>query len=304
MHRSSALIGILIVTAVSGCAATGDVTRSESIVIQGSDTEVQLVSSLVEEFTRTHPEADISVTGGGSATGIAALLNGEADIANSSRPLNETERASAMEQDLNIAEFILARDGLSVVVHPSNPVQELTLAQVGAIFRGEITNWKEVGGADKPIVLYGRQSTSGTFGFFRDAVVKDDYADTLRQMEGSQAIVDAVIADENGIGYVGVGYVKGETGEVRTDMKVLGISASEGEAAASPLDEAAVLDGRYPISRPIFQFLPATPVEGSVIEAFLAFEASDEGKAIIEQMGFYEPSAADQQINAAILRTH
>lgn len=299
MRASRALSGALSLALLSGCA--GSVTGTQSVIIQGSDTEVQLVSSLVEAFSALRADADISVTGGGSATGIAALLNGEADIANSSRALNEKERDIAAEKGIDVVEFVLARDGLSVVVHPSNPVGSLTVDQIGAVFRGEITSWKDLGGADAPIVLYGRQSTSGTFGFFRDAVLKDDYAATLRQMEGSQAIVDAVTADENGIGYVGVGYVKDGAGAPRSDLKVLSVAASAGGEAASPLDSAAVLEGRYPISRPIYQYLPAAPAADSVIEAFLAFEASEEGKTIIEKMGFYEPTAADRAANASAL---
>lgn len=281
-------------------AQTG--TDSDQLVIQGSDTEVQLVSTLAETFGKAHADAAISVAGGGSAVGIAALINGETDIANSSRAMKEEEIDSAKEKGRDPQEFILARDGLSIIVHPSNPLASISMDQISRVYRGEVTNWKDIGGPDAPIVLYGRQSTSGTFGFFREAVVQADYSVSMRQMEGSQAIVDAVTADVTGIGYVGVGYVKDATGAARSDVKVLSVSAGEGEAV-SPLDGAAVEAGRYPIARPIYQYLPSVPAAGSVTEQFLRFEASDEGQAIVEKAGFYRANAADRAQNDAFFAT-
>jgi phosphate transport system substrate-binding protein len=172
------------------CACTGQISDTgsseQSLVIKGSDTEVQLVSNLAEAFIAAYPGSDISVTGGGSATGIASIINGEADIANSSRQMSEEEQVLAAEHGITVSEFILANDGLSVIVHRSNPVTELTLEQIGKIFSGEITNWDELGGPSMKIVLYGRQSTSGTYGFFRDTVVKSDYARSDHAQYGRQ----------------------------------------------------------------------------------------------------------------------
>ncbi len=288
---------------LSACSSTADVTSgeaSEALVIQGSDTEVQLVSALAEAYTTENPDANISVAGGGSAVGIAALLNGETDITNSSRALNEKERAAAAEKGLDVQEFILARDGLSIVVHAENAVEKLTMAQLASIFSGTVTNWKDVGGADMPIVLYGRQSTSGTFGFFRDTVVKGDYATDLRQMEGNEAIVAAVRNDTGGIGYVGVGYVKDENGELRADMRVVPVAADDASEAVSPLDREAVLSGRYPIFRRIYQYLGAVPAKDSAIELFLRFEVSEAGQALIEKSGFYGLTADDRTQNDAL----
>lgn len=286
----------------AACTPAANVLQSESVVIQGSDTEVQLVSALVESFTGAHSEADMSVTGGGSAVGIAALINGEADIANSSRPMSSEEKTAADANGIDVQEFIVARDGLSVIVHPSNEVMSLTVAQLGSIFRGEVINWQDVGGADAPIVLYGRQSTSGTFGFFRDAVMKADYAQSMRQMEGTEAIVDAVAADENGIGYAGVGYVKDEDGGPREEVAVLPMKLEDG-TMASPLNEEDVLSGRYPIARPIYQYLAEKPAAGSVIDAFIRFESSVEGESIIRSMGFYPVSDADRAANEYVTGT-
>lgn len=283
---------------LSACATKGN---DNEIVIQGSDTEVQLVSALVEAFSTLHPEAHMSVAGGGSAVGIAALINGETDIANSSRQMKAEEIAIAKEKGKNPQEYILARDGLSVIVHPSNTVTTLTLAQVGEIYAGKITNWKEVGGTDGPIVLYGRQSTSGTFGFFRDTVVQADYAASMRQMEGTEAVVDGVTADTQGIGYAGIGYVADQDGNPRGDVTILTIASTEGAEAISPLNQEAVMTGKYPIFRRIYQYLPDLPAKDSLIAELLAFESSEEGLTIVQNQGFYPLTAEDAALNKTVL---
>lgn len=294
---SSVAIAVLL----TSCAPSSPDATSNSLVIKGSDTEVQLVSNLAEAFAETHADLDLSVTGGGSATGIASLLNGEIDLANSSRPLSEEERAQATDRGLSVVEFILARDGLSVIVHPDNPIESLTMAQVASLYSGDATDWSDVGGPSDSVVLYGRQSTSGTFGFFRDAVVKDDYSPEMRNMEGSQAIVEAVKNDPNGIGYVGVGYVKDGDGNALDGIKIIPIMADAGSDPVSPLDREAVLAGRYPISRPIYQYLPSAPEPGSAVESFLQFESSAEGQIIVEAAGFYPVTQQDAAANRAAL---
>ena len=296
MKKLLSLLPVLML--ITACNQTPD-TEQESVVIQGSDTEVQLVSTLVEAFAKDHPDASISVAGGGSAVGIAALLNGETDIANSSRMMKQEEWGQAAAKKLDVQEFILARDGLSVIVHPENILQRLSVDQIGKIFRGEIANWKDVGGSDAPIVLYGRQSTSGTFGFFRDTVVKGEYASTMRQMEGSQALVDSVVADKNGIGYVGVGYVKDASGEAKAEIKIISVSLTPDGTVYSPLDKEAVESEAYPIARQIFQYLPSVPKKGSVLEQFMRFEASEEGQKIVEESGFYGTIGKDEEKNAS-----
>lgn len=295
-----AFVGIVAV-AIVAWRSSSDVSSNESLVIKGSDTEVQLVSNIAEAFANGHDEADIAVTGGGSGTGIAALLNKEIDIANSSRPLKQEEWDTAKAAGLDVQEFILARDGLSVITHPSNAIKFLTMEQIGKMYSGIITNWKDVGGPDASIVLYGRQSTSGTYVFFRDTVVRADYAASMRTMEGSQAIVDAVKADINGVGYVGVGYVKDLEGKPRSDLNILSVADKSGSTPVSPLDEPAVLSGQYPIFRPIYQYLARIPAKDSIIDQFLRFELSDEGIAIIKQAGFYSLTASDVSANQAFL---
>ncbi len=288
--------------------ATNTAPAGETLVIQGSDTEVQVVSNLAEAFaeqnTGTAEQAiDISVTGGGSAVGIAALINGTTDIANSSRLMNAEERAQAEEKGVDVQQIAFALDALSVVTHPDNALASMSVADLGRIYRGEITNWKELGGDDAAIVLYGRQSTSGTFGFFRDTVLKADYSPDMRQMEGTQAIVEAVAADEHGIGYVGVGYLLDEQSGATDRVHVVALESAKDDLPISPLDKAAVLAGNYPLARSIYQYFNGTPVEGSTLKNFLIFELSPAGQAIVEESGFYEVTAADRAANAATLGT-
>lgn len=303
MHKKILALSAALLLAGCGQASVTGNTDSQEVIIQGSDTEVQLVSALVEAFSADHPDARISVAGGGSAVGIAALINGETDIANSSRQMKSQEIQSAKDKGFDPQEFILARDGLSVIVHPSNPVTTLTMEQLGKIYKGDITNWKDVGGEDGPIMLYGRQSTSGTFGFFRDTVLKADYSENMRQMEGTQAIVDGVLADKQGIGYAGVGYVVGADGAQRDDLKVVTISAVEGQPAVSPLDMEAVMSGKYPIFRRIYQYTPKAPAKDSLLAKLLEFEVSDAGLAITRKQGFYPLTSEDVAHNAAIFQT-
>ena len=276
--------------------------KEQHLTIKGSDTEVQLVSNLVEAFLEENPNANISVTGGGSGVGIAALLNGEIDVANSSRKMKDEELLQAKNKNLDVQEFILARDGLSIIVHPQNPVEKLTLDQIRKIYKGEIINWKDVGGKNERIVLYGRQTTSGTYIFFRDFVVKDDYSPEMKNMEGSQAIVDAVKVDKNGIGYVSVGYIKDENGRPRQEIKIVPIVQETNDIAISPLDKEAVKRGDYPISRPIFQYLAHLPAKDSLLEKFLLFETSSEGQEIIEKTGFYSLTEVDVKQNQLLFK--
>jgi phosphate transport system substrate-binding protein len=171
------------------------------------------------------------------------------------------------------------------------------MAQIGAIYRGEIKNWKEFGGANQPISLYGRQSNSGTFVFFQEHVLgKQDYSADMKRMNGNAQIVEGVMADKAGIGYVGVGYIVDQkTGKVRPGIKVLNVSKDAESKAFSPLDKAAVDSGDYPVARPLFQTTNGIP-KGSV-KAFLEFELSPEGQNIVEKEGFFPIGAGIQADN-------
>ncbi|MBN1869309.1 MAG: phosphate ABC transporter substrate-binding protein [Candidatus Omnitrophica bacterium] len=255
-------------------------SHAQMIQVKGSDTLINLVQKLAEEYMMKNPGKNIAVTGGGSGTGVAALLNNKCDIANASREMSLKEYEQASDRGITPVTIVVALDGLSIIVNPDNSVEELTKDQVAKIFRGEIRNWSEVGGKDMPVNLYGRQSNSGTYEFMKTAVLKGDFSGKMSRMNGNAQIVAAVQADESGIGYVGVGYVKDSTG-----IKVLNIALKEGGEYASPLDKIKVDTGIYPLSRPLYQFVNGNP-QGDVKE-FIAFELSPEGQRIVEEEGFF-----------------
>ena len=185
---------VTFITLTLGCFCSSSWAQN-TIQIKGSDSEVNLVQRLAEVFMEKNPGVNISVTGGGSGTGIAALLNKTTDIANSSRDLEPKEMDAFKKDGVNPFRVVFATDAVSAIVHPSNPVTKLTLPQLGKIFKGQVTNWKEVGGKDEKISLYGRQSNSGTFVFFREHVLKADYSPKMKAMNGNSQIAEAVKRD-------------------------------------------------------------------------------------------------------------
>lgn len=255
------------------------------IQIKGSDSEVNLVQKLAEEFMKKNPGVNIAVTGGGSGTGIAALINKTTDIANSSRDLSPKEAEAAKKAGVEPFRVIFATDGISAILHPDNPVSKLTLEQLGKIFKGDIRNWKEVGGPDMTISLYGRQSNSGTYVFFREFVVKADYSPHKKMMNGNAQIVEGIQRDKAGIGYVAVGYVVNDKGEVKPGVKMMKIAKDAQSEAYSPAVLENVMTGRYPISRPLNQYLVGNPT-GKVLD-FVKFELSPEGQEIVRKQGFF-----------------
>ncbi len=296
------LITLLMVILVSGCAGnnnnpTGN-SISQEIEIKGSDTLLQSVSNLAEAYTKNNPKARISVTGGGSGTGIAALINGEIDIADASRPIKEKEVQQAKERSIEPWEFIIARDTLSVIVHNNNPVTKLTKDEIGSIYSGKITNWKEVGGNDQKITLYGRQSTSGTYAYFMENIVKDDYSPHMRNMEGNQAILDAVKQDRTSIGYVGIGYILTSKGTPVPGIKIISIAEKQGTPYISPQDG----NSQYPISRALYQYFSGKPEKNSAIHNFLLFELSADGQEIVKRSGFFSITANDKKQNDNLLK--
>ena len=227
---------------------------SGSYQIKGSDSEVNVVQSLVEAFYEINPNVEFSVTGGGSGVGISALTAGEIDVANSSRPMSDSEIESARANGVEPIPIVFAMDGLAVIIHADNQVENLTVEQVGKIFAGEITNWSEVGGADSPISLYGRQSNSGTYVFFRERVVKGDYSPAKKNMNGNSQIVEGVRADVSGIGYVAMGFIQGTTG-----IKAVGLAETAAGPFVTPTELDRVKAGEYVLTRPLYQYYGVQP---------------------------------------------
>ena len=282
------LLGILILGL--GLIWNSNAQAQEMLQIKGSDTLINLVQRLAEVYMEENPGKYIAITGGGSGTGIAALINKKCDIANASRLMKSKEIAQASDQGVTVNRVVIAMDGLSVITHSRNLIKQLTVGQIGKIFRGEITNWSDVGGSNTPITLYGRQSNSGTFVFFRDAVLKGDYSQKMNRMNGNAQIVEAIKQDVSGIGYVGVGYVKDATG-----LTVLSVASKSNGDYASPLSSADVKSGRYPITRPLNQYINGSPTGD--LKKFLEFELSFAGQNIVEEEGFFPIPAEYEDFN-------
>ncbi|MDD4012938.1 MAG: PstS family phosphate ABC transporter substrate-binding protein [Candidatus Omnitrophica bacterium] len=285
-------MGKIIVTALMAAMAFSMPASARDMVqVKGSDTLINLVQRMSEVYMEENPGKYVSVTGGGSGTGIAAIINGRCDIANASRLIKSKEVDLAVAQGVDPRMVTIAIDGLSIIVNRSNPVEKLTMDQVGKIYRGEVTNWKDLGGEDRKINLYGRQPNSGTYDFMKEVVMNGDYASSMKQMNGNAQIVEAVKVDVSGIGYVGVGYVK----DAGPEITVLKIARTAGGYFASPLVTEDVKSGKYPISRPLVQYVSGTP-KGD-IRSFIEFELSPEGQKIVEEEGFFSLSAEYVEYN-------
>jgi len=287
MKREKSTVALALVSLFLGALwfSASSLQAADMIQIKGSDSEVNLVQRLAEVFMQKNPGANIAVTGGGSGTGIAALINKKTDIANSSRDLEPKEEEAAKKAGVNPFRVVFATDAVSAIVHPSNPVSKLTLAQLGKIFKGEISNWKEVGGPDSKISLYGRQSNSGTFVFFREFVVKADYSPHMKAMNGNAQIAEAIKRDVAGIGYVAVGYVVNDKDEVMPGIKILNLARDEKSEAYSPVQMDTVMSKKYPLTRPLNQYLSGKPT-GKLLD-FIKFQISKEGQEIVRKQGFF-----------------
>ncbi|MCK8826526.1 PstS family phosphate ABC transporter substrate-binding protein [Natroniella acetigena] len=280
-----------------GWFSSSDDAEQGYVQVRGSDTMVNIGQALAEAFME-QSEHEISVTGGGSGTGVAALINNEVDIANVSRDMTDSEVEQAAANGVDVYRGVIAMDGLAVVVNENNPVQDLTFDEIGAIYRGEITNWAELGGPDMEISLYGRQSNSGTFVYFRENVLDGDYCDTKNQMNGNAQIVEGVRADRSAIGYVGIGYAT-EGGQERSGLGVVNVAVDSNSEYASPLVPENVATGAYPLARPLNNYFNGQPT-GAVLE-FIEFIVSEEGQNVAVEAGFYPVSPEFQSVNDELL---
>jgi len=271
------------------------------IQIKGSDTLVNLVQILAEQFMEKNPGKALAVLGGGSSTGVAGLTNGTCDIANHSREWKQKEIDLAWEKGVKPRFFVVAVDGVSIIVNEKNPLDRLTMAEIGAMYRGEVKNWKAIGGPDKAVSLYGRQSNSGTYVFMQEHVLGNkNYSTDMKEMNGNAQIIEGILQDEGGIGYVGVGYLFDQSGKVRKGLKVLNVSKTPDGQAFSPLDKAAVDSGNYPVARALYQATNGKPTAASA--DFIRFEISDEGQQIVVKEGFFAISPAQRAENEKNLR--
>ncbi len=257
---------------VASSGSAGTAGLSGTLTVAGSDTMVNMAQAWAKGFMAANPDVQIAVKGGGSGTGITALINGQVDIANASREMKPEEKAQLASKSGEAVETKVARDGIAVIVNAANKVESLTKDQLGKIYRGEITNWKDVGGADEAIALISRDPSSGTYEYFKEAVVGKDknYAKSAKLLPSTQAIVDEVKANPAAIGYIGVGY---ESPDIRV-VAVDGVKASA----------ATVVDATYGLSRGLYMYTNGQPKD--LAKAFIDWVLSAPGQKVVTDQGF------------------
>ncbi len=279
MRKFSTILAIsALCIAIGTIGAVSAAAQGRSISIKGSDTMVILGQRWAEVYMQKNPGSKIQVTGGGSGVGIAALINGTTDIAEASRPMKDAEKNQLMQKrGFNTFELPVALDGLAVYVHERNPIKELTLEQLKKIYTGVAKNWKEVGGNDERILLYGRENSSGTYAYFKEHVLENaDYYPTTQTLPGTAAVINAVSKDIRGIGYGGIAYLKG--------VKALKVKKDNATPGVEPSLEN-VQKNIYPISRFLYWYLAGQPKDQ--IKKLTDWVVSPDGQAVVNDVGYY-----------------
>ncbi len=272
-------LGLLL----ASCSTPSSQGTTGTIVNKGSDTIVNLALAWAEAYKGVEPQVDIAVTGGGSGTGIAALINGPVDVANASRQIKPVEREEAVANGVEPVEFVIARDAIASIVHHSNPINELSIDQLSDIYSGKISNWSELGGDDRPIVKLSRETNSGTHVYFLEQVLrkgdKEDSTlfspDTLL-LPSSEGIMSEVRDNPNALGYDGLGYVT-------DDVKVVAVAGDQGGFFVLPSIET-VNNAQYPISRDLYMYTAGEPT-GRIL-AYLEWILQADAQTIVSDLGF------------------
>lgn len=277
-HIRFCYLGLVILTIANSCTS-----KDHSIKMKGSDTEVNLAVNLAEKFTEIDPSFSIAISGGGSGLGITSLLNGQADIANSSRPLSEEEIKQFKDKNIPLKTVVFAEDATAFIVHKDLPLEELDLETLGKILDGTIKNWKELTPVDLPINIYGRQSSSGTYSFVKKKL-KIEFSPAAKEMTGNAQIIEGVKVDKSGVGYIGAGYVSDEP-ESKQGIRLIKIKENPTAVAYSPNDLQAINASKYFFQRPLYQFVIESSWEK--VRPFIEFEQSEKGKQMIKEHGYY-----------------
>lgn len=274
MKRSKYLTAIMMVAVL---ILGSSFLQETKITVKGSDTMVILAQKWAELYMKNNPSATIQVTGGGSGVGITALINGTTDICNASRPMKQTEieKLKARYNTLGV-QIPCAKDGITIFLNEANKVQELTLKQLSDIYLGKIKNWKEVGGNDAEIRMYGRENSSGTYTYFHDEVVKADYAANVQSLPGTAAVVNAVKKDVNGIGYGGAAYAIG--------VKHAKVKKDANSPAILPTAET-IGKGDYPITRFLYMYMRNKPTGET--KKYIDWILGPEGQRIVTEVGYF-----------------
>jgi phosphate transport system substrate-binding protein len=271
---SKLLVAVLAFAAIFGCAGQ---RQNNSITIKGSDTMVILGQRWAEIYMKIHPDAIVQVTGGGSGTGIAALINGGTDICQASRPIKDDEnKLIAAKRGTPSTEIPVAQDGIAIYVNEQNPVSSLTIEQLKNIYQGKINNWSELGWDKKEIIIYGRENNSGTYMYFKEHVLKgEDFINNVQSLPGTAAVVNAISKDKYSLGYGGMAYAKG--------IKEVSVKKDESSPAVKPSVEN-IISGAYPISRKLFFYIVGEPKPN--VKVFIDWVLSDEGQNICKEVGY------------------
>jgi phosphate transport system substrate-binding protein len=257
--------------------ATATGFSQAKITVKGSDTMVILAQKWAELYMKSNQTVSIQVTGGGSGVGITALINGTTDICNASRPMKQTEieKLKARYNTLGV-QIPCAKDGITIFLNEANKVEELTIKQLSDIYQGKIRNWKELGGNDAEIRMYGRENSSGTYTYFHDEVVNADYAASVQSLPGTAAVVNAVKKDINGIGYGGAAYAVGvKHAKVKKDSK---------STAYFPTSES-IKNDEYPITRFLYMYLRNRPT--GEMKKYIDWILSAEGQMVVTEVGYF-----------------
>ncbi len=274
MFRKLSITAVALGLLVAGIAAV----KPTTITVKGSDTMVILAQRWAEKYMAAHPETIIQVTGGGSGIGISALINGTTDICDASRPMSGSERDQLKQRFNSLGvEITAAKDGLSIYVNESNSVDVLSLDQIKGIYTGAITNWKQVGGSDQKIIIYGRENSSGTYAYMHDFVLGGkDYTPLMQSLPGTAAVVNAVSKDVESIGYGGAAYAKG--------IKVIKVKKTASSEAYVPTAET-IAKNEYPITRFLYMYTKSMPT--GAMKSYIDWVLSPEGQAIATQVGYF-----------------
>jgi phosphate transport system substrate-binding protein len=296
-HKPSLLLALLTITAFS-CGNKKD-TEVESISnhtihIKGSDTEYQLVKSLADAYMQLHPQITIIVEGGGSNEGIKALVHNTIDICNSSHQMKEEDISMAKGNKVIPNPIIFSVDAVAIITNYKLCIDSLSTTQIAHLLSGKIRNWKELGGADIAVTVYGRNKSSGTQDYIKDKFVKGTNNAHTVELKTNDEIVEHVKNDIGGIGYVGTGFLMDSTGKPNGRIWAMPIHI-DNHKAYSPYETEAVKSGDYVLTRPLYQYVNGTP--GSIIEDFILFELTKQGQDIVKRFGFFPLNDNQQQIN-------
>lgn len=271
-----------------------EIIKRNTIVIKGSDTELPMVKDLANLFRKENSQIAVDISGGGSSIGIEALINNETDIANSSREMKAAEIAKAKLNGVNPIPIMFSVDALAIITHSKLGVDSLSTEQLMQIFSGEITNWKSVGGPDVSIVIYGRDSLSGTYSYLKEKFIRAPYSANMKLMAGNAEIVKAVQNDKAGIGYAGVGFLMDENGKPNGSIWAMPIYI-RGTRAYSPYEISAVKKGDYVLTRPLYQYINGKP--RTQIYEFIMSELTLRGQEIIKKHGYFPINDYQIEIN-------